>query len=174
MAFVRTISKRLRTGNTAGCKCGNTLNKRLCQRIITFFCAAILACMASCGPPVPSIKAKTSIIDCGKFKEGTKEIISGVFILKNTGRAPLHIKSVKASCGCTVVSFDTLILPRKTGVVRQEVKLKGFKGKISKRITVMSDAKNHPALKLYLTAEIIPADTTAKKPEPAASAPAGK
>lgn len=65
------------------------------------------------------------------------------FEFTNTGDAPLIIKDVKSTCGCTVPSFPKdPIMPGKTGKI--DVKYNMSPGPIRKTITVQSNAVNYP------------------------------
>ena len=86
-------------------------------------------------------KDKDNTIDYGTV---TKNDDSGIrtFEFTNTGDAPLIIKDVKSSCGCTVPTKPTdPILPGKTGKI--EVKYNMNPGPIRKTITVESNAVNY-------------------------------
>lgn len=102
------------------------------------------------------IEVDKETFDCGTVIEGKKEKIAAVFEIKNTGNIDLKLESVRPSCGCTVVEYDTIIAPGKTGKIKPEVNLRGFSGKINKSVTVMSNADNNPTLRLNITAEIQP------------------
>jgi hypothetical protein len=86
-------------------------------------------------------KDKDNTIDYGTV---TKDSDSGLrtFEFTNTGDAPLIIKDVKSSCGCTVPTKPTEpILPGKTGKI--DVKYNMNPGPIRKTITVESNATNY-------------------------------
>ena len=86
-------------------------------------------------------KDKDNTIDYGTV---TKDGDNGIrtFEFTNTGDAPLIIKDVKSSCGCTVPTKPTEpILPGKTGKI--DVKYNMNPGPIRKTITVESNAVNY-------------------------------
>ena len=86
-------------------------------------------------------KDKDNTIDYGTV---TKDSDNGLrtFEFTNTGDAPLIIKDVKSSCGCTVPTKPTEpILPGKTGKI--DVKYNMNPGPIRKTITVESNATNY-------------------------------
>jgi len=85
-------------------------------------------------------KAQDNTIDYGNVSKETDNGIR-IFEFTNTGDAPLIIKDVKSSCGCTVPSKPKdPILPGKTGKI--EVKYNMNPGPIRKTITVESNAVN--------------------------------
>lgn len=106
-----------------------------------------VASYAQKGPKI-EFKAKDNTIDYGIVtKEGDNGIRS--FEFKNTGDAPLIITNVQSTCGCTVPSKPTEpIMPGKTGKI--DVKYNMNPGKISKTITVESNAVNYEGGKVAL------------------------
>ncbi len=106
----------------------------------------------------PKIEADKTAVDCGIVVEGKTDEINASFTVRNTGDAPLKIENVRPGCGCTVVKFDTMVLPGKSSVIQSTVHLTGFHpGSISKFITVLSNAANTGSLLLTITAKLIPA-----------------
>jgi Protein of unknown function (DUF1573) len=52
---------------------------------------------------VPSVKWDTETYDFGDVQEG--ESLTKIFVVTNTGNAPLSIHDAKSNCGCTVPKF---------------------------------------------------------------------
>lgn len=106
---------------------------------------------AGSGPKlvVPEDKA-----DVGTVPKG--EPIKHVFVLKNTGKADLHITDVKPSCGCTVPEFDRVIKPGAEGKVTLTVDTKNFSGPISKTALLLTDDPTTPQMTLFLSATVKP------------------
>ena len=92
--------------------------------------------------------------DVGTVAKG--EPIKHVFILKNTGKADLHVTDVKPSCGCTVPEFDKVIKPGTEGKVTLTVDTKNFSGPISKTALLMTDDPSTPQMTLFLSAVVKP------------------
>ena len=85
------------------------------------------------------VKFAKSENDFGKIEQGKP--VSYVFEFTNTGDAPLVIKDVRSTCGCTVPTKPTEpIMPGKTGKI--DVKYNMNPGPIRKTITVESNAVN--------------------------------
>lgn len=102
---------------------------------------------AQTGPKI-EFKAKDNTIDYGTV---TKDSDNGVrtFEFTNTGDAPLIITNVQSTCGCTVPTKPTEpIMPGKTGKI--DVKYNMNPGRISKTITVESNAVNYEGGKVAL------------------------
>ncbi|MEN9488597.1 MAG: hypothetical protein RL494_862, partial [Bacteroidota bacterium] len=104
------------------------------KKIFTFIAITAFgfAVQAQSGAKI-EFKDKDNTIDYGTV---TKDSDSGLrtFEFTNTGDAPLIIKDVKSSCGCTVPTKPTEpILPGKTGKI--DVKYNMNPGPIRKTIT---------------------------------------
>jgi hypothetical protein len=117
--------------------------------------AILLISTSSFAQAGAKIELKSDTVDYGTV---TKEEDSGirVFEFKNTGDAPLIIKEVKSTCGCTVPSWPKdPIAPGKTGKI--EVKYNMNPGPIRKTITVQSNAVNYPdgVVPLKLKGEVV-------------------
>lgn len=99
----------------------------------------------------PVISADKADVDIGTIYEGEKKAVKHSFIIANKGSSILRINSVKASCGCTAVGYDSIIKPGSTGKVTQEIMLDRLHaGDFRKYITVFSNAKNDSILRLSL------------------------
>jgi hypothetical protein len=74
------------------------------------------------------------------------------FIVKNTGTQNLEIYSVKPSCGCTVVDFNSVIEPGKQDIIW--VKIANPNPPFSKSVLVNSNDTKRPDVILYVKSEI--------------------
>lgn len=74
------------------------------------------------------------------------------FIVKNTGGQNLEIYSVKPSCGCTVVDFNSVIEPGKQDIIW--VKIANPSPPFSKSVLVNSNDVKRPDVILYVKSEI--------------------
>jgi hypothetical protein len=111
--------------------------------------ALLLIATAAAVSAGPELKIDNPVYSGGKAAEGS--ILKAQFKLTNTGDEPLKLESVRPGCGCTVVSYDTVIAPGKSGFIRPEVNLKNFRpGLMSRSVTVKSNASATP---LILTIE---------------------
>jgi len=88
---------------------------------------------------MPVIEVAQDFFDFGEMPQ--KESVSTEFILKNTGDAPLLIRSAKGSCGCTVPEW-----PKEPVAVGDEAIIKvtfnsgNKKGKQNKTVTLVTNA----------------------------------
>ncbi len=63
------------------------------------------------------------------------------FKFKNTGKEPINLQTVNASCGCTTPSWSKEpVLPGKTGSIKASYATQGRPGGFTKSITVVSNA----------------------------------
>ena len=88
---------------------------------------------------MPKIELSQDFFDFGKINQ--KESVSTEFVIKNTGDAPLLIRSAKGSCGCTVPEW-----PKEPVSVGEEAVIKvtfnsgNKKGKQNKTVTLVTNA----------------------------------
>lgn len=88
---------------------------------------------------VPRIEFETTIHDFGVITEGDR--IEYFYKFTNTGKKPLIIKSATATCGCTIPKPSKKpIAPGEMGEIPVMFNSSGKGGKISKTITVTSNA----------------------------------
>jgi hypothetical protein len=104
----------------------------------------------------PMISVDTANYDFGIIPEGSLKFATHTFVLKNTGDSPLIIESVRPGCGCTTVSYDSVIPPKKTGKVTSQFNTSGYIARFEKGIMINSNAKNEPSLRVYLSGTIQP------------------
>jgi hypothetical protein len=63
------------------------------------------------------------------------------FVFTNTGKEPIVISNVSASCGCTTPSYSKEpVLPGKTGTIKASYNTQGRVGPFTKSITINSNA----------------------------------
>jgi hypothetical protein len=85
-------------------------------------------------------KFEKEIIDYGKILK--KSNGERTFIFTNTGNAPLIIKNIQSSCGCTIPKKpEHPIMPGEKGKIEVSYDTKR-PGGFSKAITIYSNAKN--------------------------------
>ena len=87
----------------------------------------------------PIVSIEKDFFDFGELNQN--ESIETEFIIKNTGNAPLLIRSVKASCGCTVPEWPKeLIDVGSTAEIKVTFNSGTKKGKQNKTITLVTNA----------------------------------
>lgn len=88
---------------------------------------------------VPRIEFDRESIDLGKRKNGIP--IEVEFEIKNTGKAPLIVNEIEGSCSCTVIEMEEFTLqPGETKSVKAEINTEQLFGKMTKTVTVKSNA----------------------------------
>jgi len=134
------------------------------QRRKLLFAFAILALAGAATLPTgwaaPPEKASKLALESpehsfGAIPQGTP--LTYTFKLKNKGKAPLQILSVKPSCGCTKGEFDSLTAPGKEGKITLSIAhTENYVGKTVKTATVTTNDPEHPSFVLTLRADFEP------------------
>lgn len=101
----------------------------------------------------PHLEFETTDRDFGNVKQG--DILNHIFKFKNTGDAPLLIKRVRTTCGCTAALIsDKKIAPGEKGEVKVAFNTTGYAGEVRKYIYVESNDPREPNKQLSVAAEI--------------------
>lgn len=105
-------------------------------------------------PAAAQLSFGTTTHDFGEIAEGVE--VRHAFVLTNEGEAPLTLRSVRPSCGCTTPSFTTeAIAPGGTGEVVVAFDSEGRPGPFRKSIYVSADAGGEPVEQtLYITGRV--------------------
>jgi hypothetical protein len=99
----------------------------------------------------PILSIDSADYDLGAVYQNENKSVNHTFQIKNTGDSALIITDVRASCGCTTVGNDTLIQPGKTGKVSEIISTQNMhSGAFRKYVTIRSNAKNKPEIKVSL------------------------
>lgn len=100
---------------------------------------------AAAAPAASSLKVenmefKDELHDFGTIPEGPAAEYE--FVFKNTGKEPILLQQVHASCGCTTPTWSKdPVLPGKTGIIKASFATQGRGGSpFTKSITVTSNA----------------------------------
>ncbi len=90
-------------------------------------------------PNAPKISFTEELYDFGEIPEGPQ--VTHDFKFKNTGKEPLVLSQVKASCGCTTPSWPKEpVLPGKESSILVTYNTQGRVGNFSKAITITSNS----------------------------------
>jgi hypothetical protein len=102
-------------------------------------------------PDAPEILFETETFDYGLIEVNSPGTCS--FTFKNTGKKPLVLSNVKASCGCTTPQWPKEpILPGQQGEIHVKYNTQRA-GKFSKTITINSNAKTATKI-IKITGEV--------------------
>ncbi len=108
----------------------------------------------------PKMEIEPQTFNSPDIIAGTTTKVPATFTVKNTGDAPLKLTSVKPSCGCTVVKFDSTIQPGGSTIIESSVNIPGYRnGNYTKSISVKSNADDSTT-RLLIKFSIIPAVDT--------------
>ena len=90
-------------------------------------------------PNAPEIQFEQNVIDYGTIEQGTDG--NRIFVFTNTGKEPLILTNVRASCGCTTPKWTrNPIAPGEKGEIMVHYDTNRM-GNFHKTITVTSNAK---------------------------------
>lgn len=91
--------------------------------------------------------------DFGQIKEGV--VAEYDFKFKNTGDAPLVLKDVRASCGCTTPEWPKEpIAPSKSGIIKAKYNSANRPGAFSKSITITTNIEGEVKV-LFIKGEVV-------------------
>jgi hypothetical protein len=124
---------------------------------LSIMLAAVGFSVAQDNPNAPDFKFETEVHDFGSIDEGTQATFE--FAFTNTGKEPLVITNVQASCGCTTPKWSKEpIKPGEKGVISAVYNSTGRPGAFNKQITITSNAKTTPKL-IYIKGVVKPKTT---------------
>ncbi|TYP98774.1 uncharacterized protein DUF1573 [Tenacibaculum adriaticum] len=99
----------------------------------------IAVCFITLTVSAQEFKFDSELIDYGKIAQGSEG--KRAFVFTNVGDAPLIIKDIKSTCGCTVPTKpEKPIMPGEKGQIEVSYDTKRIGG-FSKAITIYSNAK---------------------------------
>jgi hypothetical protein len=103
--------------------------------------------------PQPHIEFTSVVHDFGQIKVNDKATCE--FTFTNTGKVPLVLSNVKASCGCTVPEWPKeAVLPGEKGVIKVKYTTVTRPNVINKAIIVVSNADNKQVI-LRIKGEVV-------------------
>jgi len=117
---------------------------------------------ASTNPNAPKLIFKEETYSFGEVPEGPQ--VTHEFKFSNTGKEPLILSNVKASCGCTTPSWPKEpILPGKDAIILVTYNTQGRPGPFTKSITITSNADT-PSKVIFIKGEVVKEDPTKSVP----------
>ncbi len=120
--------------------------------LFTFFILAF-ANQVQAQESVPVISFKENSIDFGDIVQGQK--VEHTFVLTNTGKQPLIISNVAATCGCTVPSWPKEpVAPGKSAEIKVSFNSTGKVGKQNSVVRIYSNA-SEPIEKVSLISNVL-------------------
>lgn len=89
----------------------------------------------------------------GKIKQGDK--VDHVYVLTNSGKSDLHIRKVKASCGCTAVQPDKKVIgPGESVNIKTVFNSAGKVGAQNKTVTIITNDPKKSKMILWVKGEV--------------------
>lgn len=96
-----------------------------------------------------------TVLDLGTVPSDT--IVEDVIRFKNSGDAPLRIKNIRTSCGCTVVEPRKMVYqPGEEGALTVRFNTKGYSGTTRKSINIYLEEGNPSNIRVLLQASVKP------------------
>jgi hypothetical protein len=90
----------------------------------------------------------------GSIKEGEK--VEHIYVLSNTGKSDLHIRKVKASCGCTAVQPEkNVIAPGESVNIKTVFNSAGKVGSQNKTVTIITNDPKKSNMILWVKGEVV-------------------
>ncbi|HJV36773.1 MAG TPA: DUF1573 domain-containing protein [Geomonas sp.] len=111
----------------------------------------------------PELSVEHGSYDFGTITQGKK--VQHNFTIRNSGDAPLQIKQLNASCGCTAARPSTaLILPGRSAEIEVVFDSANFSGRVEKTVAMTTNAGKAPTYTFKLEGNI--QDQVQVKPRP--------
>jgi len=130
------------------------MNARAIRRSGAVVAAVVL--LAAAGPAQsgkPRAVFKALSHDFGQLKQG--DVVSHEFVFKNEGGAPLVVEKVETTCGCTAALVsEKKIAPGKDGRIKATFDTRGYSGRLSRYLYVVSNDAENPRRELSVSADI--------------------
>jgi hypothetical protein len=102
----------------------------------------------------PAINVDNTEFNFGKIKQGEK--VEHIYVLTNSGKSDLHIRKVKASCGCTAVQPEkNVIAPGESVNIKTVFNSAGKTGNQNKTVTIITNDPKKSKLILWVKGEVL-------------------
>jgi hypothetical protein len=132
------------------------MSKRAARRLGAVIVPAVALLFASgalAQAKKPRAVFKETAHNFGKVKQG--DVVNHEFVFKNEGNATLVIDKVETTCGCTAALVsDQKIPPGKEGKIKTTFDTRGYSGRMTRYIYLVSNDDESGRRELSLTADI--------------------
>jgi hypothetical protein len=132
------------------------MNKRSVGRAIAVLVPAaflIIAAAAAAQAQKPKAVFKETSHDFGKVKQG--DVVTHEFVFTNDGDAVLVVDKVETTCGCTAALVsEKKIAPGKQGRIKTTFDTRGYSGRLSRYLYLVSNDGENGRRELSLVADI--------------------
>ena len=110
--------------------------------------------LASAAFAAPELTVPEGNYHFGTIPQGKK--VPHNFVIRNSGDAPLQIKEVSVSCGCTAAKpSSSLIAPGKSAEIQVVFDSSNFTGRVQKSVSLVTNAGKTPNYTFYLDGTIV-------------------
>jgi hypothetical protein len=128
-------------------------------RVLSLVCCLLTAGLVSVGAlsvaaAAPRLEISQPVHDLGEIFED--QSLESVFILQNTGDAPLHISDIKLDCACSAVDYDRMLPPGSSGRIVFKVKPYSALHKFCKKGVIFSNDPRHSEMLIQLCGDAKP------------------
>ncbi|QWV91875.1 DUF1573 domain-containing protein [Geomonas oryzisoli] len=111
-------------------------------------------CSTAVSFAAPELLVERGTFNFGTVAQGRK--VQHTFAIKNNGDAPLQIKKLDASCGCTAAKPSVSVVPPgKSAEIEVTFDSASFSGKVSKTVTLTSNAGKTPSYTFTLEGTVL-------------------
>jgi hypothetical protein len=132
------------------------MSKRIFRRLgaVTVIAAAfVLAAASPAQTKKPLAVFKATSHDFGKVKQG--DVVNHEFTFKNEGEATLVVDKIETTCGCTAALVsEKRIAPGKDGKIKTTFDTRGYSGRLTRYLYIVSNDGENPRRELSLIADI--------------------
>jgi len=112
-----------------------------------------LAAAAPAQAKKPRAVFKAMSHDFGKVKQG--DVVSHEFTFRNEGDAPLVVEKIETTCGCTAALVsEKRIGPGRDGKIKTTFDTRGYSGRLSRYLYLVSNDAENPRRELSVSADI--------------------
>jgi len=128
------------------------------RSLIVVGAAAVLAAGVLAAAGLPAAKRAKAVFeetthDFGKVKQG--EVLAHEFVFKNEGDEDLVIERVETTCGCTAALLSAQrIEPGREGRIKTTFDTRGYQGRVTKYVILISNDSGKRRRELALTVDI--------------------
>ncbi len=128
-------------------------NLRRLAAPLSILAALALAAGAPAQARKPRADFKATSHDFGKVKQG--DVVTHEFTFRNEGSAPLVVERIETTCGCTAALVsEKRIAPGRDGRIKTTFDTRGYSGRMTRFLYVVSNDAANPRRELSVTADI--------------------
>jgi hypothetical protein len=132
------------------------MNARALRRLAAPLAILAVFALAAAAPAQarkPRAVFKATAHDFGKVKQG--DVVSHEFTFRNEGDEPLVVEKIETTCGCTAALVsEKRIAPGQDGKIKTTFDTRGYSGRLTRYLYLVSNDAGSPRRELSVTADI--------------------